>query len=158
MNRHFKLIEEFDSYTISCKGMIFSKKRNKVIKHNNSYVSLYKEGKKYIRSVDKLIKTTFIDNFVIEDDSTEFKPVLNFENYLVDKFGNIYSKYKKKIRKDFINSSGYNSIILYKEGKAYNRLVHRLVYESWNGKVDDNIKIFHIDNNKRNNKLLNLYI
>jgi HJR/Mrr/RecB family endonuclease len=59
MNRHFKTIEEFDNYGISKKGTIFSKTRNKNIKDNGKYVFLYKDGKKYMRSIKKLIDLTF---------------------------------------------------------------------------------------------------
>jgi hypothetical protein len=61
MNRHYKTIEEFDNYGISKKGSIFSKIKNKNVKPHlqGKYVFLYKNGKKYMRSVQKLIDLTF---------------------------------------------------------------------------------------------------
>ena len=70
----------------------------------------------------------------------------------------MYSHYNKKLKKGFINSGGYNCIFLSKNGKLYSRLIHRLVYEAWNGKIDEDLTIDHIDENKKNNKLENLQI
>jgi hypothetical protein len=158
MNRYFKDIEGFKNYSISETGKIYSKKSNKNIKINGNYVTLYKNGKSYIRSIKKLVENTYLTNKNQKYDSEKFIPILEFENYLIDKFGNIYSTYSKKNRKTFINTFGYISIFLSKEGKVYNRLVHRLVYESWNGKIDDDLTIDHIDENKQNNSLSNLQV
>lgn len=47
---------------------------------------------------------------------------------------------------------GYEEVTLssVKSGKSKMR-VHRIVYESFNGKVKDDLVIDHIDNNKLNN-------
>ena len=158
MNRYFKKIEEFEDYFISKNGKIFSIKSNKYIKHNNKYVVLWNNNKKHIRSVNKLIKQSFeseISDILI--DKEKFRPIPGFEKeYLIDKSGNIYSNHKNEIRKGFINPSGYSCVFLFKNGKVFNKLVHRLVYETWNGKIDDGITVDHIDEDKTNNESENL--
>lgn len=59
MNRHYKIIEEFENYGISKNGSIFSKNKNKNVQLHGRYVFLYKDGKKYMRSIEKLIDLTF---------------------------------------------------------------------------------------------------
>lgn len=154
MNRHFKKIEEFEDYYISINGIVFSKKSNKYIK-TNKYVTLIKNDKKYTRSIKKLINVTFYE---VDDVDEKYKKINGFESYLIDKYGNVYSKYTKTLKKGFINSSGYNCIFLSKKGKLYNKLIHRLVYETWKGKIKKNMTVDHIDENKNNNYLDNLQL
>lgn len=45
---------------------------------------------------------------------------------------------------------------LSKNGKGYNRYIHRLVYETFIGEIRKGYTIDHIDENKTNNKLENL--
>jgi len=156
MNRYFRKIEEFPDYFISNNGSIFSKKSNKNLKHNNRHITLHKDGKKYVRSISKIIKNTFQSSEKI--DNTNFVPILGFENYLIDKFGNIRSTKINGYKKGFINPYGYLCVFLSKEGKVYNKLVHRLVYEAWKGKIPIDITIDHIDEDKKNNFLDNLQI
>jgi hypothetical protein len=59
MNRYFKQIEGFENYYVSSNGKIFSRKSNLYLKHDNRYVVLYKDNKKYLRSVKKIIKIAF---------------------------------------------------------------------------------------------------
>jgi len=158
MNRHFKQIKEFKDYYITINGVIYSKKSNKYIKHNNKFVVLHKNGKKYVRSIPKIISIVFGENEKINIDKKQFRPVLGFENYYIDKFGNVISSYINGFKKGFTNSSGYKCIFLSKNGKLHNKLIHRLVYESWKGKIDENLTIDHIDENKENNCIENLQI
>lgn len=156
MNRYFKQIEEFNDYYISPKGVIFSKKSNKYIKHNNKFAVFHKNGKKYIRSISKILTGTF--QSVINIDENEFKPILGFENYKIDKSGNIISPKIREFKKGFINPYGYKCTFLSKDGKLYNKLIHRLVYEAWCGKIENELTIDHIDENKNNNHLENLQV
>jgi len=129
MNRHFKQIKGFDGYYISKTGTIYSKKSHKYLKRNK-YVTLYKNDKKFIRTISKLIKETF-DNIEIKS-GENFKKINNFENYLIDKNGNVYSTHTKKLKKIQINSLGKNYILLSKNGKTYNKLIDNLISETWN--------------------------
>lgn len=61
-----------------------------------------------------------------------------------------------KIIKQDISSSGYCRVPLkIEKGIEKKILVHRLVFETFNGLLQDNV-IDHIDSNKQNNKLNNL--
>jgi hypothetical protein len=153
MNRYFRQIEEFEDYYISPKGIIFSKKSNRNIKHNDKYVFLYKNGKKYMRSVSRIKEVTFnIDEININN----LKPIIGFENYMIDKFGTIFSKSKLKERKTYNNSYGYKCIHLSNNGKIYSRMIHTLTYESWIGNIKKGFVVNHIDSNKNNNNINNL--
>jgi hypothetical protein len=50
------------------------------------------------------------------------------------------------------NSSGYLKVCL--EGKYF--LVHRVIYEMFNGLIPSNLQIDHIDGNRKNNNISNL--
>ena len=68
-----------------------------------------------------------------------------------------YSKtIKEKFLKNrFVGLRGYAAVMLCKDTqKSY--LVHRLVYETFVEKIDNDLIIDHIDNNPTNNKLDNL--
>ena len=51
--------------------------------------------------------------------------------YEISNFGNIRNYKTKKQRRTYINNSGYVCIILYKNGKRKNYLIHRLVAENF---------------------------
>jgi hypothetical protein len=76
--------------------------------------------------------------------------------YKVNKNGDIFNKYNKKLMFHKINN--YYIVSLRKNKKQYSKSIHRIVYESFNPKIDlnkDNI-INHLDENKLNNNLENL--
>lgn len=100
--------------------------------------------------------------------------LIDFENlYEISNFGNVKSKdriieansrwgvmrkmlFKGKPLKQFVGKNGYAKVSLCKNAKAISKDVHRLVYESFNGKIPDNLQVNHIDENKLNNRLENL--
>ena len=63
-------------------------------------------------------------------------------------------KYRAKILKQSLNRDGYLQINI-GEGMGL-QLVHRLVFEAFNGKIDDNKEIDHINNKRDDNRLENL--
>ena len=86
--------------------------------------------------------------------------------YEVDKHGNVYSldrfdgrinRKGKKLKID-LNSAGYGRVTLSKSGKTKRFLIHRLVYESYYGKIPKNLQVHHIDENKLNNSIDNLML
>lgn len=84
--------------------------------------------------------------------------VVGYEGiYAVSDTGIIFNIKKGTVMKTRINIYGYEEVTLSsaKSGKSKMR-VHRIVYESFNGKVKDDLVIDHIDNNKLNNDLSNL--
>lgn len=98
-----------------------------------------------------------------------WKPCFGFEDYLeASSEGRIRSK-----RRVFVNAlgrtcvrnerilchninKGYHRVFIRINHKGYNFLVHRLVFEAFNGKIPDGLQVNHIDENKDNNKLSNL--
>lgn len=53
-------------------------------------------------------------------------------------------------------NKGYYTVTICKNGKRKDRLVHRLVWEAFNGMVPNGYEVNHIDENKANNALSNL--
>lgn len=56
------------------------------------------------------------------------------------------------------NGSGYLIVRLYRDNVKKRYYIHRLVYESFNGHIENNMEVDHIDNNKSNNSLSNLQL
>lgn len=82
-----------------------------------------------------------------------FKPIPNFENYLISEEGVVISKrgsshpYLKK---------GYLRIRLNKEAKRYDFGVHKLVALTYLGEPKGDFEVNHIDEDKTNNHVSNL--
>lgn len=84
----------------------------------------------------------------------------------VDGFGGVYeisnygrvksSNYGGLIRKPRFQRNGYETVRLWKNGKAKFYLIHRLVFSHFVEKLNDNLVIDHIDGNKVNNHFTNL--
>ena len=103
-------------------------------------------------------------------DNTEiWKDVFGFEGlYQVSNLGKVRSldmlvNYgigiglrKGRVLKPKKNNGGYLQVVLCKEGKPTCFLVHRLVWEAFNGKIPEGMQINHIDEDKSNNRLENL--
>lgn len=87
-----------------------------------------------------------------------WKDILGYEGkYQASNFGRVKSlNYrhtgKEKILLQYNSGRGYLQVEL--KGKKY--LVHRLVWETFNGKIPEGIEVNHIDENPLNNKLENL--
>lgn len=77
----------------------------------------------------------------------------NFENYYIDKKGQVYSLIKKRYLKLGTDTKGYKVL------KRHNRKdvrVHRLVAELYIKKVDGKNEVNHINGNKQDNRVENL--
>ena len=84
-------------------------------------------------------------------------PVEGFEGYLVSNYGHFKGKYKKdQFKKTKVDKDGYEAIEFWKQGKAYFFRAHRIVYETFKGKIPEGYQINHKDENKRNNRIENL--
>lgn len=90
--------------------------------------------------------------------------VLDFEGlYQVDKKGNVFSlhypgKPGPTLMKVHENGRGYLFVALTKNCKSKKYLVHRLVYEAFEGKIPVDMTVDHIDGNKLNNSIENLQL
>lgn len=91
----------------------------------------------------------------------EWKDIPEYEGYQVSNLGRVKSlersyRLKEKILKLWVTSNGYYRVQLYKNsiGKFY--LVHRLVWEAFNGQIPKNMQVNHINEIKSDNRLENL--
>lgn len=75
------------------------------------------------------------------------------DNYYVSADGDIYSVYSKKNLKHGIDNDGYHRVDIHSKHIK----VHKLVYITWIGPVPDGMQINHIDDDKNNNNISNLY-
>lgn len=76
------------------------------------------------------------------------------ETYYVSNEGRI--KNNDILLKPTKNSKGYLGVKLYCNGKPKCFRVHRLVWEAFNGEIPDGYEINHINENKEDNRLVNL--
>ena len=105
----------------------------------------------------------------------EWKPVVGFEeSYKVSNHGRVKSlarivpvpphpnkktllqKVQEKILKPYICKNSYHHVTLYKNGRGYNRSIHRLVLQSFVGIPEEGKECCHNDGNGLNNKIDNL--
>ena len=86
------------------------------------------------------------------------KTIKGFENYKVDKEGNIYSNKSGdwKPRKPWKSKGGYLYIELCKNGVKYRKSIHQIVAETYCEGWFEGAVINHKDSNKENNKVSNL--
>lgn len=85
------------------------------------------------------------------------KPIKDFENlYYVCDNGNVWSVKRHKYLKQDTNSCGYKRVVLYKDGKLYHKLVHRLVAEAFIPNPNNLPQVNHKDEDKSNNQVNNI--
>lgn len=95
-----------------------------------------------------------------------WKDIPNYEGiYQASNLGRIKSleridalghRLKEKILKPLIRSIGYYQVALWKNSKVRFYLVHRLVWEAFNGQIPENMQVNHINEIKTDNRLSNL--
>lgn len=74
--------------------------------------------------------------------------------YFISKDGSVYRENHKMSPVN--NGTGYYHVKLRKDKKRYVKYVHRLVWETFNGRIPEGYEINHIDHDKSNNSLDNL--
>lgn len=95
---------------------------------------------------NELFKETNISTYFASNNGRIAKIAFNEDNDIIS----------FKIIKQEISSSGYcRAPLKIEKGVEKKFLVHRLIFETFNGPLYDNV-IDHIDSNKQNNKLNNL--
>lgn len=83
------------------------------------------------------------------------KVIVDFSNYKINNVGEIFNIKTNKKLKQYCKNNYYN-VYLYKNGKRYFKLVHRLVAESFIPNKDNYPQINHKDENGLNNRVDNL--
>lgn len=80
------------------------------------------------------------------------KEVVNYPDYYITVYGDVFKKSNGKQVKAHLTRDGYLRLTL--KGKKH--LVHNLVFETYEKIKDPNLVVDHIDNNKLNNHPSNL--
>ena len=82
----------------------------------------------------------------------------NFPLYFASNLGYIYSDKRGKMKKlkPGKDGNGYYKVKLYKDGKKYNKKVHRLVATTFLKKIKDKPFVDHINRIRTDNRLSNL--
>ena len=83
------------------------------------------------------------------------KKISGFDNYLIDEEGNVFS-IKRGIYLKPVSNRGYPCVALYKDGKRYDKKVHRLVAEAFIPNPNNLPQVNHKDENPNNCKVENL--
>ena len=80
-----------------------------------------------------------------------------YTNFGANKYGQIYNKKTKRCSIGNLQLNCYFNITLNQIGLPSKKvLVHRFVYECYNGNISDKLQINHIDSNRQNNCINNL--
>ena len=90
--------------------------------------------------------------------SKKRKPVVGYEGlYQISSKGEVLSLTYNRVLKNQMSPTGYERILLYKNGHPSQKSVHRLVMEAFKpSEYDPNLPINHIDGVKTNNSVNNL--
>lgn len=88
------------------------------------------------------------------------KQIRDFPNYSITNDGIVFTKRRPKVAggvlKSYLYPSGYFGVRLSKNGKHYNKTIHRLVLEAFVEPCPPRMQCRHLDGNKQNNSLENL--
>lgn len=91
--------------------------------------------------------------------SEEWRPIPDFPQYEVSNFGRVRNRNHKGCGPRLLrpgNVRGYQCVALSRDGKMFNRKVHRLVLEVFVGPCPDGYACAHNDGDRANNRLGNL--
>ena len=109
------------------------------------------------------IKNLTVDINVIIDKSDliingiRFKPIPDYSNYFISEHGTVYSLNRNKFIVRTFNWRNYPTVaIVDNSGYRSPKKVHRLVYLTYCGKLDNSLVVDHKDDNKQNPYYKNL--
>ncbi len=84
-----------------------------------------------------------------------YKNIEGFENYSVSDYGNVRNNKTGIILKGR-DKHGYFQVVLMKNKRRHDKVIHKLVAAAFLLNPESKELVDHIDNNKHNNKLINL--
>ena len=82
--------------------------------------------------------------------------IKDFEKYSITRDGRVWSWHRNLFLSPGLAGKGYPMVVLFKDGKPYNRLVHRLMAQTYIPNPENKPEVNHKDGNKTNNYLNNL--
>jgi hypothetical protein len=135
-------------YEINEIGQVRKIKNQKLIK----LVELYR----YNLKTRRVCKSTLLNKYFNAVNLTDYEPLKNYPNYLINRNGNLYSVQRNKLLKLQLNIYGYYELALSKNGKLTMCRIHRLVAEQFIPNPRNYPVVNHIDGNKQNNNVNNL--
>jgi len=169
-----KFLTTYYSNITKCENisLVVNGKNKKFIVHTLIYNAFNENVKKgcYIKHIDNNLRNNNIDNLVLvsrnknivelETNSIEWVEIPLYENrYVINKEGIIKSLLINKFLTENTSQKydTYKTIKLVdKNGKRKSYYIHRLVYKSFVGEINENMIIDHINQNKHDNRLDNL--
>lgn len=93
------------------------------------------------------------------DDYYKLVQLKDFPSYMINKAGIVYSIKRDKLVKQTVCKDGYLKVNIRENGIYHeNMLVHRLVAYNFNNIYNNNFRIVHLNDNKLDNSLSNLWI
>lgn len=98
----------------------------------------------------------YAENYKCNIEIDNFTTINGFENYLISKNGEIFSKKRKKMLKHCLNHNGQHYVTLCKSGKKKNIYVQQLVAKTYLKNIDNKMHVRHKDGDKNNNNYKNL--
>lgn len=111
------------------------------------------------KASQKIKKTTY-RSFTKEDYSNvcinKLLQIKNCPRYFVTSDFHIYDSKTCKLLNEYQSNSGHLFVSIVKDNKRTTAWIHRIVYETYYGEVEDGYDIHHIDEDKTNNNINNL--
>jgi hypothetical protein len=147
-------------------GKVFDERAFYYNKKRNQFSSRCREC---VKKATSIIKKNRI-NLVIDDNKKEFfiifkclKKTPYSTDYFIDKNGSVYGSPRRRAPhpreiKGVISENGYKKITLRIENRDKVFYLHRLVYETFKGLIDKKSVVHHIDGDRENNSIGNLFL
>jgi hypothetical protein len=123
---------------------------------NQKLIKLQKPRNRYYLKNYKISKSTLLNKYFNTIDLTNYEPLKNYQNYLIDRNGNIYSVQTNKLLKPQLNIHGYYQLGLSNENRVITIRIHRLVAEQFIPNPRTYRVVNHKDGNRQNNNVDNL--
>ena len=138
-------------YEINEFGEVRKIKNQKLIK-----LQKRKSRNQYYLKNRRISKSTLLNKYFNTVDLTDYEPLKNYPNYLIDRNGNIYSVQRNKLLKPQLNIHGYYQLGISNDYGVKTVRIHRLVAEQFIPNPRNYPVVNHIDGEKQNNNVSNL--
>ena len=182
----YHLIPDYDNYVISSDGNIIDLRNEEPVPIMGYGTMAYVRLNGHNVNLNDLVVATFIGKlpihyrckdpekhdvtnfeYVISEirhdndeyylDEILFKPIPNYDGYIISEDGVVYSLKRQKFIPHTYNHAGYQTVTITSSDHIRTpKKVHRLVYEAYVGKIDPGMQIDHRDNIRYHNHYTNL--